>query len=166
MAKNRFKVLGGIHEGEDGVTYKKDEVVESDHDLDTMFAEKFRRLSGPTKPSRDLDTTIDEAGKVTDLVQSDEEFADTSKVKAAAVTAKVRPVTSVPPAAPDEDEHAAGEFGSEVTESFPKAPEGVVIFKGAGGYTVAEASAPDQPINEETLRTKKDVEKFLASIQS
>lgn len=41
----RFRVLEGRHRSLDGVTYKKDEIVESDRDLDKEFINKFERIS-------------------------------------------------------------------------------------------------------------------------
>ena len=45
--KNRFKVKAGLHI-EDGVTYKKDDIVTSEKPLGEMFKGKFESL-GPVK---------------------------------------------------------------------------------------------------------------------
>jgi hypothetical protein len=61
-----FRVVAGFHEEKDTdgnvVRYGKDEEFESDHDLDTMFANKFVRVGEKTKRPRDLTEDLDKGG--------------------------------------------------------------------------------------------------------
>jgi hypothetical protein len=57
MAK--FKVLASFHVDEKGRRYDKDEVIESDDDLDAMFAGKFSRVEEKTRKGRDEKLTKD-----------------------------------------------------------------------------------------------------------
>lgn len=62
-----FEVLHGVHD-EDGVHYEAGEVVESEKDLDRMFAEKFKRRGGLNRRPRDLDASVNEHGnRITDV---------------------------------------------------------------------------------------------------
>ncbi len=58
----KFKVLEGLHDGGGGVFYGKGEVFESEHPLDEMFANKFKRMGGKTRTSRDHDDLPDTGG--------------------------------------------------------------------------------------------------------
>lgn len=165
---NRFKVVASIHEHSDGRTYKTGEVIETDIDLDSLFAGKFQRIAGPTRFSRDRSDTADEAGKVTDIDGLEPEAG-----RRPAVVAKRRPVTSVVEEAADaaeadaEAEASDDGFGDDVTANVTKAEGlGVLVFKGTGGYTVVDENAPAAALNEEPIKNKKELEKFLASFQS
>lgn len=46
----RFKVLDGQHV-QDGKTYRKGQIVESVHELDLTFTNKFERLAGDAGPA-------------------------------------------------------------------------------------------------------------------
>jgi hypothetical protein len=62
-----FRVLAGApHQELDGKAYSKGDVFESPYDLDKMFANKFERLSGPTKVPAARDDMLNFAGQVMD----------------------------------------------------------------------------------------------------
>lgn len=70
----QFELLVGRHvdgTGDGKKVYEakkggKKTIVDSDLDLDKLFAEKFRRLDGPTKKPRDRHDGMDDNGKVSD----------------------------------------------------------------------------------------------------
>lgn len=47
--KKRYEVLGGKHTDKKGRTYRKGEVIETKSDLETLFPNKFKRLSDVSK---------------------------------------------------------------------------------------------------------------------
>ncbi len=107
----KFKLLAGKHQDENGTSYKAGDTIECEQPLDEMFANKFKRMGGPTKTQRDHDDLFDKGGgtKVMDSKdalarkvakanaakpgpgQDEEEFIDLSREAAKAKGKKAKP---------------------------------------------------------------------------
>lgn len=183
----KFQLLSGRFSHE-GVDYRandpKKNTIETDLELDVLFANKFRRLGGRPRVQRDHTDEPDQSGVVMDKplaeqVEIEEEMGDVSgpeRKKPARPSeantdqgARKRGKGGTKqgeesmdgegdePAETMGDEEAETE---DVTEQFPKATDGgFKVSKSEKGYAVA---GPDgSPMRKKPFGTKKEVNEFL-----
>jgi hypothetical protein len=170
----------------------KSNVIETDEELDKMFANKFKRIDGPTEPPEDYDPTFDK-DDVTDNPLKAAKDAKDRKVKASAIPRSKEPSKELEDVDPDdteedtneegegdegdqgdEDEGEGGDegdekegaFGQEVTEEFPVAEEAKLrVFKNDDGYTVTSEDDEETCLHEEELKSPAKVKEFVKARQ-
>lgn len=140
----KFKVLGGKHafRGPDGVlkVYKKDEVIETDEDLEKKYTNHFVEVHYTTPASAPTPVAAEKAKEETK--------------PAPGPAADDPPKGDGRPNVPD--------FGDDVTAEFKDAVKAdLKVFKSDKGYTVTNEDDPEVSVSGEPLSTKKDVHQFI-----
>ncbi len=163
MAKmNKFRVLDGKHHTTDAAgneyTYHKNDIIESDKPLDTIFLNKFERVGGPAPTLKDgvTDPQSRLAGDSLAKAQAKKEAATTEDDDTAEESTAKAPSAKEP-------EVVSSKLGDDVTDTFPEAEEaGFKVFKGKGGWYVAETEDLDKALNAKALK-KTEVAAFIES---
>lgn len=184
MAKmHKFRVIEGKHYDKqtverggrtfiEPVEYKKGQIVETEQELDVMFAGKFVRLTGPTKPPRDYVANLDDVQQTRktmdkphhleveeesdDYEEEGEEKTGKDEVVGEKSDDKVKTKTST-------KKNADVSPGKDVTGKFPKADEaGLKVYKNdEGEYFVIDPDRPKARLNKDKLPSAKKVKSFL-----
>lgn len=128
-----FKVAANKHHHDDGVTYKKGEIVWDERDLAAKFVNKFdeqHNVNPPAQAEEPVEANVQE---------EDEPVLPKKKAKAA-----------IPPT----------DLGEDVTEAFAEAAKaGVKVFKVNGKYNVYEEDNLEEPVNKKPLSMETAVKK-------
>lgn len=140
MATKFFRVLSGTHTDENNKRYGTGDVVETNFDLESMFVNKFERVT--------------EA----------EAFAKTKKKKKD-VSVPVKPKREEEET-PDFERgspsvHPDSDFGVDVSEKFDSVTVGLVVFRSEDGYTVVDLDEPTKALNDSPLKNVASVRKFV-----
>lgn len=132
----KFKVKSGVHADENGIVYQKGEMVKSNHDLASMFPNKFVLAEvekvKSTKPQRQVE---------------------------------IPPVLPPQVEGTEDEEEVDDEvnfLGTDVTSDFKLAQElGFKVFKNENGFNVVSEDDTEVVLNHAILRTKQTVNKFI-----
>jgi hypothetical protein len=143
----------------------KETTVNSELDLDVLFANKFRRVDGPTRQSRDyhepfnrgnFDPSLAERvpqGVVANLVGEVENPTDAQRQTLAELRAPKKASAAKAAQEEEEDEAEESELGEDVTGKFEGAEDaGLMVFKDGKNYFVADKDAPGDALNRKPLR--------------
>jgi hypothetical protein len=192
MAAYTFELVSGSHmdirgeaalPGKGAVMYKKGDIIQSDLELDVMFKNKFRRLSGPTKmPRNHIQSTESHGGgnmDPPDIVRSDARAKMKLKPKAARLAeadeaAELEEEQGETPDIEGEEEMdaadeekaeaeggasapAEGEEGEDASGEFEDVPDDITVTKVEGGYNIIRVSSGKKlnakPMSEKGVKT-------------
>lgn len=149
----RFRVLAGNH-AEYGVTYPKDAVFYSPHNLDQLFANKFERLADPETSATRLSPAPAPVSPVTKeptVPEKPKESPSKSKDQRSKGKQKQGTTTTLAPETLS---------GTEVTAEWAAVVDGKFrVFQVEGGYMVYNAETYT-PLHKEPL-AKEDVADFI-----
>ena len=143
-----FKVLAGRHV-QDGITYSKGDVVETNMNLVEMFSDlKFKRefeleskdvKKTPAQPPKKKKVVKEKDEDTTDDVDDEDEE--------------------------DEDDEEIEPLGDDLTVRFSVATaNGFLVFKKNNKFMVAAEGKPDEALNKKPLK-RSEVVKFIESIK-
>lgn len=151
----RFQVVEGVHVGDDGRRYKKDDVVNSPHDLAATFRGKFRRMDTVQSVAEEVGRQVGGPGPSGPTFVPPTGSAPVPEVPEEEDDAETAPGTAEGPVEPGKPK------GTNQTAKFPTAKEqDYSVYKSGGLFYVYDNDDLNKPINE-TGVAKGGVEKVI-----
>lgn len=136
----RFKVLGGKHaDPKSGKVYRKGDVIETDKELDKVFANKFKRLGEVTLSPANMDEMPEEAKPYVDPPN-----VDVLKAKKNAIARRAKTASE------EEEQMQMARTRKKFREE--------VKFDRSVGKNVADTEEPEEDEDEEVEETEEEEE--------